>query len=97
MGVEVQERQARASRRQGLHRRPGDGVVAAQDQGHRPGAEGQHQAQGPLGDRVSALEIGRLGVERGYGRESVGQVVEDQDEVGLLEGGHRDADRVLRR
>jgi hypothetical protein len=38
---------------------------------------------------------GRFGVERGDGRERVGQVVEDQDQVRLLERGHRDADRVF--
>ena len=47
-----------------------------------------------LGDPVAALEIGRVGVERGDRRQRVGQVVEDQDEVGLDEGGGRDADRV---
>ena len=47
-----------------------------------------------LGDPVAALEVGRLGVERGDRRQRVGQVVEDEDEVGLDEGGRRDADRV---
>ena len=40
-----------------------------------------------LGDPVAALEVGRLGVERGDRRQRVGQVVEDEDEVGLDEGG----------
>ena len=47
-----------------------------------------------LGDPVAALEVRRLGVQRGDGRERVGQVVEDDDEVGLDERGHRDADRI---
>ena len=33
-------------------------------------------------------------MERGDGRQGVGQVVEDEDEVGLDEGRRRDADRV---
>ena len=49
---------------------------------------------GRLGDPVAALEVGRLGVERGDRRQGVGQVVEDEDEVGLDERGRRDADRV---
>ena len=47
-----------------------------------------------LGDPVAALEVGRVGVERGDRRQRVGQVVEDEDEVGLDEGRRRDADRV---
>ncbi len=43
---------------------------------------------------VAALEIRRLGVERGDRRQRVGQVVEHEDEVGLDEGRGRDADRV---
>ena len=49
-----------------------------------------------LGDPVAALEVGRVGVERGDRRQRVGQVVEDEDEVGLDERRHRDADRVAR-
>ena len=52
---------------------------------------------GRLGDPVAALEVRRVGVERGDGRQRVGQVVEDQHEVGLDERGGRDADRIALR
>ena len=42
-----------------------------------------------LGNPVAALEVRRLGVERRDRRERVGEVVEDEDEVGLDEGGRR--------
>ena len=67
-----------------------------------PGHLGRGRPRGPLerledrllGDPVATLEVGRVGVERGDGRQRVGQVVEDEDEVGLDEGRRRDADRV---
>ena len=48
----------------------------------------------PLGDPVATFEVGRLGVERGDRRQRVGQVVEDEDEVGLDERRGRHADRI---
>ena len=52
---------------------------------------------GRLGDAVAALEVRRLGVERRDRRERVGEVVEHDDEVGLDERRHRDADRIALR
>ena len=52
---------------------------------------------GLLRDAIATLEVGRVRVERGDRRQRVGQVVEDEDEVGLDERGHRDADRVALR
>ena len=49
---------------------------------------------GPLGDAIAALEVGRRGLERGDGAQVVGQVVEDEDEVGLQEGGRGHPDVV---
>ena len=53
--------------------------------------------QGSLGDAVALLEARGVGLERGDRGERVGQVVEDEDEVGLDEARQRDADRVGRR
>jgi hypothetical protein len=47
-----------------------------------------------LGDPVATLEVGGLGMQRGDGAEGVGEMVEDQHEVSLDEGGHRHADGV---
>ena len=63
----------------------------------RAGQLGRGRARGPLerledrrlGDPVAALEVGRLGVERRDRRQRVGQVVEDEHEVGLDERGRR--------
>ena len=66
----------------------------AELRGARPGRPLERLEDGLLGDPVAALEVGRLGVQRRDRRQRVGQVVEDEDEVGLDEGGGRDADRV---
>jgi hypothetical protein len=50
----------------------------------------------PLGDAVATLEIRGFGVKRGDRREGVCQVVEDEYQIRLLEGRHRNADRVAR-
>ena len=47
-----------------------------------------------LGDPVAALEIRRIGVQRGDRRQGVGQVIEDEDEVGFDERGGRRADGI---
>ena len=76
------------------------GAVASR---RRAGELGGARARGPLqrledgrlGDPVAAFEVGRVGVERGDRRQRVGQVVEDEDQVGLDERRRRDADRVV--
>ena len=48
----------------------------------------------PLGDRVPTLEVGRVRVEAGDRADRVGEVVEDDHEVGLDEGRGRDPDGI---
>ena len=50
----------------------------------------------PLGDPVAAVEVGDLGVQGGDRADRMGQVVEDDDQVGLDERGGRHADRIGR-
>ena len=61
--------------------------------GHLGGARAGRPLEGleerPLGDPVALLEARRVGVERGDRRQRVGQVVEDEDEVGLDEARQR--------
>src|SRR5439155_19887965 len=47
-----------------------------------------------LGDPVTTLEIGSFRVERGDRAQGVGQMVEDEDEIGLDERRRRGADRI---
>ena len=79
------------------HRRTGTGAGARgrgqlRDRGSGGPLEGLED--GSLGDPVATLEVGRGGLERGDGAQRVGQVVEDEDEVGFKEGCRRDADVV---
>ncbi len=57
----------------------------------------QSLEDGRLGDAIAALEVRCVGVERRDRRKGVGQVVEDEDQVGLDERSGRDADRVALR
>jgi hypothetical protein len=52
---------------------------------------------GFLGDAVAAFEVGGFRVQRGDRRERVGEVVENQDEVGLDERSRGHTDRVALR
>ena len=69
------------------------GRAAGARRAGRAGQLGGRRPRGPLerledrllGDPVAALEIRRLGVQRRDRRERVGQVVEDEDEVGFDE------------
>ncbi len=54
----------------------------------------QRVEDGLFGDAIATLEVGCVRVERGDRRQRVGQMVEDENEIGLDERGHRDADRV---
>ena len=88
--------QARVDRsRQGLPGRIARAFDGPADLGRaRPAGPLQRLEDRGLGDPVAALEVGGLGVERSDRAQGVGQVVEDQHEVGLDEGRGRDADRV---
>ncbi len=59
-----------------------------------PGGALEGLEDGRFRDPVAALEVRRVGVQRRDRREGVGQVVEDDDEVRLDEGGRRHAGRV---
>ncbi len=60
----------------------------------RSGGPLERLEDGTLGDAVAALQVGGVGVEAGDRAELVGEVVEDDHEVGLDVARERDADRV---
>ena len=62
--------------------------------GGRPSTALEGVEDGRLGDAIATLEVRRVRVQRRDGRERVGEVVEDEHQVGLDEGGGRHADRV---
>ena len=62
--------------------------------GARPLGPLERLEDGRFGDPVAALEVRRLGMQRRDGRQRVGQVIEDEDEVRLDERGRGHADRI---